>query len=47
MDLGEELLLKALEVSVLRDKDDVEDRLLELYSVSEQYEKLQNLEKKI
>lgn len=44
---GEELLLKALEVPGLKDKKDVEDRLLELYSESEQYEKLQSLEKKI
>ena len=44
---GEVLLLKALEIPGLKDKKDVEDRLLELYSESEQYEKLQSLKKKI
>ncbi len=39
---GEELLLKALDVSNLIDREDVEVRLLELYSESEQKEKLNN-----
>lgn len=32
--IGEELLLKAIDVPGLKDKVDVEDRLLELYSES-------------
>ena len=42
---GEEILLKALSVPNLKDRDSVEDRLLELYSESEQEEKLIALEK--
>ena len=44
---GEELLLKALTVPGLNDRDDVEDRLLELYNESGQDEKLNNFEKEI
>lgn len=44
---GEELLLKALTVQGLNDRDDVEGRLLGLYSESEQDEKLNSLEKKL
>lgn len=44
---GEELLLKALNVSNLADRDAVERRLLNLYSDSEQNEKLNNFETEI
>ncbi|MGH4050178.1 MAG: hypothetical protein ACREVX_02310 [Clostridium sp.] len=44
---GEELLLKALNVSNLADRDAVVGRLLNLYSDSEQNEKLNNFEKEI
>lgn len=44
---GEELLLKALAVPDLDDRDCVEDRLLELYSESGQDEKLKRLEDKL
>lgn len=39
-DRGEELLLRALNVPDLKDREDVEGRLLELYSESDQTEKL-------
>ena len=41
------MILKALNVSNLIDREAVEGRLLELYSESEQNEKLSNLEKEI
>lgn len=44
---GEEILVKALEVKNLRDWGDVGDRLLELYSVSEQQHKEKMLEKEL
>ncbi|WP_291643920.1 SEC-C metal-binding domain-containing protein [Clostridium sp.] len=44
---GEELLLKALNVSNLVSRDAVEGRLLNLYSESDQNEKLNSLEKEI
>ena len=43
---GEEILLKALNVPGLKDRDSAVDRLLELYGESEQDEKLKALEKK-
>ncbi len=44
---GEEILLKALEVTALEDRWDVEDRLRELYSESEQEDKLRIFEEKL
>lgn len=44
---GEEILLKALEVTDLEDRGSVEDRLRELYSDSEQEDKLRILEEKL
>ena len=44
---GEKLLQKALNIPSLKDRNSVEDRLLELYSESEQEEKLIVLEKKL
>ncbi|MCA1075871.1 SEC-C domain-containing protein [Clostridium bowmanii] len=44
---GEEVLLKALNVSNLVNREDVEVRLLNLYSESEQNEKLNKFEKEI
>ena len=41
---GEDILLKALAVTDLEDRDCVEDRLLELYSESDQDKKLKSLE---
>ena len=43
---GEEILLKALNVPGLKDRDSTVDRLIELYSESEQNDKLKALEKK-
>ncbi|MGD9567060.1 MAG: SEC-C metal-binding domain-containing protein [Sedimentibacter sp.] len=44
---GEEILLKALSVTDIRDRVDVEGRLLELYSESEDKKKLKELENMI
>lgn len=44
---GEEILFKALTIPGLRDKEDVEERLLDLYYDSGEEEKYKALEKKI
>lgn len=44
---AEEILLKALSVPNLKDRDSVQERLLDLYSESEQKEKFKNLDKKL
>ena len=45
-DRGEEILLKALKIENLKDREDVEERLFILYSNSKQEDKLKALEEK-